>query len=176
MDIKIFDSILHGVLKPWVVSFPETQELKEIIRNADKIEPTNAKELQQKLQFLLYPFKELSQLVTLSDNEDLKRLSFKGPFLAPLDLPTTYYRLLIDAEALRYFNAVMNNPFIIDKDLDIPFQIEHKVLKSIATLANEAQTELIERGLTDEKSDTLTLTQFVLISLKNSLIDRKSVV
>lgn len=170
MEIKILNSILHSELKPWLFDISDTGKLKEIIRNASKIEPITIENINSRLQYLLKPFPDLLKTIEPVETKNLQQPVITVMLPKPYDVPTTYYHLLISTETIRYFNTVINNPYIIDKVLDVPYQIEHKVLKVLASLANETQNTLIQDGFIDESTMQSSSVQFALISLRNSLI------
>lgn len=170
MSNTILNSILHEELKPWAADFSNIQEIKEILKAANKLQPKTIDDFNQLLRMLLKPYNRLSNSITNKSSKELRQLCFSVPIPEPTDLVKSYYHSIITAETLRYFNEVLNNPFIVDAELDVPFQVEEKVLKGIAFSANEANNVLIESGFTTEQTPIESTVQYVLISLRNSLI------
>lgn len=165
MNSKILNEIYHGQLKPWLISFDE-RELKVIIREVNKIPTTSLQGNENRLRRLLQSFPEILKSVKPFVNNSFYHLSFTCPLSEPNNLQQHFFKALIDAEILRYYNATLSNHLIKDPALDVPFQIGVKSLKGIAVLANEINNELSEKEF--EPND---LTYFTLEYLKNSLLN-----
>jgi hypothetical protein len=164
MNSKILDSIFHGALKPWLISFEENA-LKEIVKNTRKSSIVSFQDNLARLKTLLCFTPELLPSVSTLPNEPLMQLSYGCTMPEPITIPQHYYKLLMDAGVINYFNATLNNPFIQDYALDVPYQIGDKCLKGIAVLANEVNNEIA--ALEPDSKDT---TYFALNYLRNNLL------
>jgi len=164
MNSKILNEIYHGQLKPWLFSLDE-RELKQTIREVSKMPSTTLQGLDNRLKTLLKPFPSLHKLIQPIITNSLKQLSFTCPLQDPTTIQQHFYKAVIDAEVLRYYNATINNPLIKDESLDVPFQIGEKSLKGIAVLINSINNELSEKEYQAED-----LTCFSLEYLKSSLL------
>jgi hypothetical protein len=167
MSLQIFNSILNAELKPWLIDIEE-RALKEMVRQSNKMPVSNMQEVVEKLKLLLQPFNNLQKSIPVSNTNEIQE---RGYLCNPLEATTIlqhYYKALIDAELIRYYNNALSNPFIKDYTLDVPFQIGEKCLKGIAVLCNQANNELIERGFSDQAPYT-DITHFTLTYLRNNL-------
>lgn len=164
MNSKILNEIYHGQLKPWLISFDESI-LKETIREVSKIPTITLQGNENRLKLLLQPFPDLLKNAKPFVSGSFHHLSFTCPLSEPNNLQQHFFKAVIDAEILRYYNATLSNQLIKDPSLDVPFQIGVKSLKGIAVLANEINNELSEKEY--EPND---LTYFTLEYLKNSLL------
>lgn len=165
MNSKILNEIYHGQLKPWLITFDE-RGLKETIREVNKIPTISLQGNENRLKRLLQSFPDILKSVKPFVNNSFHHLSFTCPLSEPNNLQQHFFKALIDAEILRYYNATLSNQLIKDPTLDVPFQIGVKSLKGIAVLANEINNELSEKEF--EPND---LTYFTLEYLKNSLLN-----
>ncbi len=164
MNSKILNSIYHGQLKPWLFNLDE-RELKQTIREVNKIQNNTIQGNVNRLKALLQAFPTLHKAIEPIASNSLIQLSFSCPLQEPSTIQQHFYKAVIDAEVLRYYNATISNPFIKDHSLDVPFQIGEKSLKGIAVLANSINNELAEKEYQAED-----LTCFSLDYLKNSLL------
>ena len=131
MNSKILKEIYHGQLKPWLISFDE-RELKETVREVNKIPTNTLQGNENRLKRLLQSFPDLHKSVKSFVNNSFFHLSFTCPLSEPNNLQQHFFKALIDAEILRYYNATLSNQLIKDPSLDVPFQIGVKSLKGIA--------------------------------------------
>lgn len=168
MNSPILNSILNGDLKPWLISFDDERDLKEIIRQVLNKPNENSKQIQSNLTALLKPFPALLKGLNYPTIEPLVSLAFGSNLPIPVTLFNHYYKAIIDAEIIRYFNITIHNPRIVNNELDVPYQIGHQALKGIADLCNQANNEINERQFSD--SDFISdITQFALEYLKDNL-------
>lgn len=165
MNSKILNEIYHGQLRPWIISFDE-REIKEAIREVNKIPTITLQGNENRLKRLLQSFPDILKSIKPFVNNSFYHLSFTCPLPVPNNLQQHFFKALIDAEILRYYNNTLSNQLIKDPALDVPFQIGVKSLKGIAVLANEINNELSEKEY--EQND---LTYFTLEYLKNSLLN-----
>lgn len=164
MNSKILNDIYHGQLKPWLFNLDE-RELKQTIREVSKIPLTTLQGIDNRLKKLLQPFPMLLKTIQPLLSNTFQQLSFSCPLQEPTTIQQHFYKAVIDAEVLRYYNATINNPLIKDETLDVPFQIGDKSLKGIAVLLNSINNELSEKEYQAED-----LTCFSLEYLKSSLL------
>jgi len=168
MSLQIFNSIVNGELKPWLIDFEEST-LKDIVKQANKMPVTNLQEVVDKLKHLLQPFNSLQKAITFTNSKEIKVQDYYCNTFEATNLLQHYYKALIDAELIHYFNETLTNPFIKDSTLDAPFQIGEKSLKGIAVLCNQANSELTERGFADIAPFT-DITHYTLTYLRNNLL------
>lgn len=164
MNSKILNDIYHGQLKPWLFNLDE-RDLKQTIREVSKIPLTTLQGIDNRLKKLLQPFPTLLKTIQPLSSNTFQQLSFSCPLQEPTTIQQHFYKAVIDAEVLRYYNATINNPLIKDETLDVPFQIGDKSLKGIAVLLNSINNELSEKEYQAED-----LTCFSLEYLKSSLL------
>lgn len=164
MNSKILNDIYHGQLKPWLFNLDD-RELKQTIREVSKIPTSTLKGNEDRLKTLLQPFPTLHKVIQPLNINSFKSLSFSCLLQEPTTIQQHFYKAVIDAEVLRYYNATINNPLIKDQSLDVPFQIGEKSLKGISVLLNSINNELSEKEYQAED-----LTCFTLEYLKSSLL------
>lgn len=168
MSLQIFNSIVNGELKPWLIDFEEST-LKDIVRQANKMPVTNLQEVIDKLKHILQPFNSLQKAIAVTNSKEIKVQEHYCNPIEAINLLQHFYKALIDAELILYYNETLTNPFIKDSTLDVPFQIGEKSLKGIAVLCNQANNELIERGFADTAPFT-DITHYTLTYLRNNLV------
>jgi hypothetical protein len=166
MNSKILNSIYYGQLKPWLITFDSDRELKETIRTVSKMPFASISDYENRLKFLLQKLPSLQQSFNSLQLQILQPLNYATSLPEPSTLPQHFYKAIIEAEKIRYYNETLANPFIKDNALDVPYQIGEKSLKSIAILANELNNELVQKDI-----DITNLTHFTLLYLRNSLIE-----
>lgn len=164
MNSKILNDIYHGQLKPWLFNLDE-RELKQTIREVSKIPLTTLQGIDNRLKKLLQPFPTLLKTIQPLSSNTFQQLSFSCPLQEPTTIQQHFYKAVIDAEVLRYYNTTISNPLIKDEALDVPFQIGDKSLKGIAVLLNSINNELSEKEYQAED-----LTCFSLEYLKSNLL------
>ncbi len=165
MNSKILNDIYYGELKPWLINFGDERELKETIRAVSKMPFTSLGDYESRLKVLLQKLPALQKSFTASALQLIQPLSYATPLPEPSTMPQHFYKNIIDAETTRYYNETLNNPFIKDFALDVPYQIGGKSLKGIAILSNELNNELVQM-----EYNSNDLTYFTLLYLRNSLI------
>lgn len=164
MNSKILNEIFHGQLKPWLFELEE-RELKQIIREVNKIPLSTLQNIDYKLKKLLQPFPTLLKTIQPLSSNSFQLLSFSCPMQEPTTIQKHFYKAIIDAEVLRYYNTTISNSLIKNMALDVPFQIGIKSLNGIAVLLNSINNELFESEYQEED-----LTCFSLKYLRNSLL------
>lgn len=168
MNLQIFNSIVNGELKPWLIDIEEGT-LKEIVRQANKMPVNDLQQVTNKLRHLLQPFNNIQKSIPAPTIQEIKQQAYFSNSIEATTLLQHYYKGLIDAALISYYNDAVNNPFIKDNTLDVPFQIGEKSLKGISVLCNQANNELRERGFDDVQPYT-DITHFALTYLQNNLL------
>ncbi|MBK8623795.1 MAG: hypothetical protein IPN79_19085 [Saprospiraceae bacterium] len=166
MNSKILNSIYYGELKPWLINFDDERELKETIRAVSKMPFASISDYENRLKVLLQQLPSLQQSFSALKLQILQPLHYATSLPEPSSLPQHFFKAIIEAEKIRYYNETLANPFIKDNALDVPYQIGEKSLKGIAILANELNNELALKEF--EAND---LSYFSLLYLRNSLIE-----
>ncbi len=166
MNSKILNSIYYGELKPWLITFDNERELKETIRAVSKMPFASISDYENRLKVLLQQLPSLQHSFSALQLQILQPLHYSTSLPEPSTLPQHFYKAIIEAEKIRYYNETLANPFIKDNALDVPYQIGEKSLKGIAILANELNNVLVQKDI-----DNTDLTYFTLLYLRNSLIE-----
>ena len=171
MEIKIFDSILHGELKPWTLDTTDTRRFTTLIRKAGEVTPSTNAEIQNQLAGLLQDFPILHKWIS---EQDLSNNTLQ-PLICTVQLPdsagpvTRFYTAIISAETIRVYNAFIHYPADWNKEIDIPFQTG-RILNSLKVLTQQTVTELQERGFTTIPDEQSNFIHFTLYYLQHSLI------
>lgn len=168
MNLQIFNSIVNGELKPWLIDIEEST-LKEIVRQSNRMPVNDLQQVANKLRHLSQPFNNIQKSIPVTTIEEIKQQAYLSNNIEATTLLQHYYKGLIDAALIIYYNEAVNNPFIKDYALDVPFQIGEKSLKGISVLCNQANNELRERGFDDMPPYT-DITHFALTYLRNNLL------
>lgn len=172
MEIKILDSILHGVLKPWKIDSTNTRRFAELIKAATTISPVTNADLILKLASLLTDYPNLQKILIDETPTDVIALN---SHLFSVELPkykdsiTMFYYLVITIDSARILNNVLLESEQWTELIDIRYKI-NKTLTNIRVLTKQTSSELHEQGFTsvpDEQSDYI---HFTLYCLKHSLI------
>lgn len=171
MEVRILDSIMHGVLKPWKMDVPNTRRIKELVQAAKSVSPQTYAELIAQLNSLLADYPTLQKVLSdeVNTNTPLQQL------LCDIDLPmykdgiTHLYFLLITGETLRFFNSVMQQAENWKELVDIRYRVG-KTLDNIRVLAQQVSIELKELGLASTPNEQSSCSHFALYYLKHSLI------
>ncbi len=172
MEIKILDSILHGVLKPWKIDTDNTRHFTELVKAANAVSPIDNVALLSLLTLLLIDYPDLQKILqqeALFNNEPLQNHLFKIELPKYKDSITQFYYLIISSETLLSFNTVLYQSKSWTDLVDIRYQIG-KTLTNIKVLAIQATTELNDRGFASVPDEQSSLIHFVLYYLKHSLI------
>ena len=80
MEIKILDSILHGVLKPWKIDTSNTRHFTELVRAANSVTPKDNNDLLLQLISLLVDYPALQKILmekSPNTNEPLQNHLFR---------------------------------------------------------------------------------------------------
>lgn len=168
MNLQIFNSIVNGELKPWLIDIEEST-LKEIVRQSNKMPVNDLQQVANKLRHLLEPFNNIQKSIPVPSIQEIKQQAYSSNNIEATTLLQHYYKGLIDAALIIYYNETINNTFIKDNALDVPFQIGEKSLKGISVLCNQANNELKERGFDDVPPYT-DIAHFALTYLRNNLL------
>lgn len=79
MEVKVLDSIMHGVLKPWKLDTTNTRRFTELVKAAKAASPNTNAELLSQLTALLVDYPSLQKIVadeTIA-NTALQQLLYK---------------------------------------------------------------------------------------------------
>lgn len=171
MEVKILDSIMHGVLKPWKLDTTNTRRFTELVKAAKASSPSTNAELLSQLTALLIDYPTLQKV--LSDetigNTALQQLLYKTDLPKYKDAVTHFYLFVITAETLRVFNTVLQQAANWTELVDIRYQVG-KTLTNVRVLAKQVTTELNEQGFTTVPDAASSVVHFALYYLKHSLI------
>jgi hypothetical protein len=109
MEIKILDSIMHGVLKPWKLDTTNTRRFTELVKAAKAASPDTNATLLSQLTALLVDFPSLQKIINEEaiGNAPLQPLSWKSDLPKYKDAVTHFYYFVITGETLRIYNAVL---------------------------------------------------------------------
>ena len=171
MEVKVLDSIMHGVLKPWKLDTTNTRRFTELVKAA-KAAPSNTNAaLLSQLTALLIDYPTLQKV--LSDetigNTALQPLLYKTDLPKYKDAVTHFYYFIITGESLRVFNVVLQQASNWTELVDIRYQVG-KTLTNVRVLAKQVTTELNEQGFTTVPDAGSSVVHFALYYLKHSLI------
>ncbi len=168
MDIKIFDSILHGKLRPWKIDESDTTQFIDCIKSVPKTVPQTTHELFKTTKTLLN--KQAGLLaITQPLNQPIKELSFQTVSPVYYNANTQYYLSLISNATTLYYNIFIEQAKQWEDAIDINFQTQ-KVLKSLIVLAKQTIEELNERSYTDVPDNKSDIVHFALFVLKQNLL------
>ena len=126
MNSKILNSIYYGELKPWLITFDNERGLKETIRAVSKMPFASISDYENRLKVLLQQLPSLQQSFSALKLQILQPLHYSTSLPEPSTLPQYFYKAIIEAEKIRYYNETLANPFIKDNALDVPYQIGEK--------------------------------------------------
>lgn len=174
MEIKILDSIIHGVLKPWKVDTTNNRKFTELIKAAKATAPKTNAELIAYLVVLLADFPTLQKVLkdeTLNDKTPLEQHFFKIDLPKYKDPITQFYFSIITAESLRVFNTFLQQSATWTEPVDLRYQVG-KTLTNIRVLAQQTAIELKERVYTcipDSQSDHIHYSLYTLKQMLTAL-------
>lgn len=171
MEVKILDSIIHGDLKPWKINTTDTRRFTELVKATKAASPkTNAVLLSQLTAlFADYPtLKKILKDETPSNSTEIVNHFFKIDLPKFNDPVTQFYQTAITKEALRFFNAYIQQAVNWIEPVDIRYQVG-KVLKNIRVLASQTNEELQERGFASVPDAQSDFIHFTLYTLKQTL-------
>jgi hypothetical protein len=164
MEIKILDKILHGRLKPWKFSITP-RRLVDTIRAAK-----TQKDPIARLETLLQDFPLIKKIIADEGiPSNLQPLCFQPQLPAFNDSATQYYSLLIDTEAQRIFNVMLQRSSAWELPVDVNYHVSD-TLRNIKVLAFQSAEELNERNCTTVPGDQSDLIHFALYYLKHTLV------
>ena len=171
MEVKVLDSIMHGVLKPWKLDTTNTRRFTELVKAAKAASPSTNAELLSQLTALLVDYPSLQKIVAdeTIDNAPLQQLLYKTDLPKYKDAVTHFYYFIITGETLRVFNAVLQQAANWTELVDIRYQVG-KTLTNVRVLAKQVTTELNEQGFTTVPDAQSSVVHFALHYLKHSLI------
>lgn len=171
MEVKVLDSIMHGVLKPWKLDTTNTRRFTELVKAAKAASLNTNAELLSQLTALLVDYPSLQKIVAdeTIGNEPLQQLLYKTDLPKYKDAATHFYYFIITGETLRIFNAVLQQAANWTELVNIRYQIG-KTLTNVRVLAKQATTELNEQGFTTVPDAQSSVVHYALYYLKHSLI------
>lgn len=91
MELPVFNSILHGELRPWLIDFSDTKRYVDLLRQSAQIQPNNGSVLQEQLVLLLSDFPTtLSEIKAepLSSNAAITPRLYDVSLLPPYNIST----------------------------------------------------------------------------------------
>ncbi len=171
MEVKVLDSIMHGVLKPWKLDTTNTRRFTELVKAAKAASPSTNAALLSQLTALLVDYPTLQKIVAdeTIDNAPLQQLLYTTDLPKYKDAVTHFYYFIITGETLRVFNAVLQQAANWTELVDIRYQIG-KTLTNVRVLAKQVTTELNEQGFTTVPDAESSVVHFALYYLKHCLI------
>lgn len=171
MEVKILDSIIHGDLKPWKINTTDTRRFTELVKAANAASPKTNAVLLSQLTALFADYPTLQKILkeeTPNNSTEIVNHFFKIDLPKFNDPVTQFYQTAITKEALRFFNAYLQQTVNWTEPVDIRYQVG-KTLTSIRVLANQTATELQERGFASVPDTQSDFIHFTLYTLKQTL-------
>lgn len=173
MDIAILNSIIFKELMPWNFVPGSVKSKSEQLKKANAWEPATNAELTEQVRQLI---KEYPALVKWLDKQPLYN---ETPITSHIhssilpdysDATSKYYALLISKEKLRLYNAFLMRSNTWSNKIDIVYHTTI-ALKNIMALVKHTVKEIKDRGFEETTNLTSPLAQFVLLYLKQQLIE-----
>jgi len=171
MEIKIFNSILFGSLKPWLIDAANAKHFAENLKHAGSKIPATEFELLQQLKILLQGKGDL--IAWLNQQPADKNMVLLEPYYFT-DLPafndtlSKYCSQIIGLEAMRIFNRFKAYSETLDNNIDIIYNT-NMLLSSIKTLIKQTIEEIEDRGFEETPDKSNSLVTFTLNYLQHSL-------
>ncbi|NNV57808.1 DUF6617 family protein [Limnovirga soli] len=171
MEIKIFNNILFGSLKPWLIDAGSTKLFAENLKHAGSKIAITEFELVQQLKTLLQGKADL--IAWLNQQPADKNMVLLEPYYFT-DLPafndtlSKYYSQVIGLEAKRVFNRFKAYSETLDNQIDIIYNT-NILLSSIKTLLKQTIEEIEDRGFEEKSDKSNSLVPFTLQYLKHNL-------
>jgi hypothetical protein len=171
MELKILDSIMHGVLKPWKLDTTNKRRFNELVKSAKAVSPKTNAELFSQLNELLVDYPPVQKMLDneSKENNPLQQLIYQTNLPKYKDAVTHFYYLVIIEETLRFYNAVLLQAANWTELVDIRYQVG-KTLTNVRVLAKQVTTELNELDLKTTPDAQSNIVHFTLFYLKQSLI------
>lgn len=171
MNVKILDSILHGVLKPWKFDTENSKRIIAIVKAAKAVDPKSINDLITQLKALLKDYPALVDEIRQGQNDLFQILPMPYKIELPkyINAATNFYQLVISGESLRIFNEFVYLAEDWTELVDLRFQV-NKMLTNIRVLAKQTVIELQEQGFTYNSDLNENITYFALYNLKQCLI------
>lgn len=171
MEVKILDSIIHGDLKPWTIDTTDQRRFTGLLKAANAALPNTNTVLLSQLNALLADYPDLLKKLkkdTPRNNNDLVNHFYKIDLPKFKDPVTQFYQKVISIEALRFFNAYLQQAANWIDPIDIYHQVNN-TLTSIRVLASQTNEELQERGFASVPDVQSDFIHFTLYTLKQTL-------
>jgi hypothetical protein len=171
MELRILDSIMHGVLKPWKLDTSNNKRFTELVKAAKKANPSTCREQHAELYSLLADFPTLQKILTAEPQTEisLQPLCFNTNLPKYKDTVTHFYYLIIEIETQRIYNVALEFSNTYSDIRDIIYQTE-KILTYAKVLAKQVSIEMKDEGYISIPDENNNLTHYVLYYLKHSLI------
>ena len=170
MELRILDSIMHGVLKPWKLDTSNNKRFTELVKAAKKVNPSTCIEQHLQLYNLLADYPTLQKVLEteLPSEKTLKPLYFSTGLPMYNNAVTNFYFLVITLEAQRIYNRVLGFSKIYTSQIDLIFHTG-KALKYAKVLAKQASIELDMMGFSGTAAQ-VEASNYAIYCLKHSLI------
>lgn len=170
MELRILDSIMHGVLKPWKLDTSNNKRFTELVKAAKKVNPSTCIEQHLQLYNLLADYPTLQKVLEteLPSEKTLKPLYFSTGLPMYNNAVTNFYFLVITLEAQRIYNRVLGFSKIYTSQIDLIYQTG-KVLNYAKVLAKQASIELDMMGFSGTAAQ-VEASNYAIYCLKHSLI------
>lgn len=171
MEIKIFNSILFGSLKPWLIDAASAKHFAENLKHGGLQITATEFELLQQLKTLLQGKADL--IAWLNQQPADKNMVLLEPYYFT-DLPafndtlSKYYSQVIGLEVKRVFNRFKAYSETLVNQIDIVYNT-NMLLSSIKTLIKQTIEEIEDRGFEETSNKSNSLVTFTLEYLKQSL-------
>ena len=171
MEMLIFNHILCDSLMPWLVRTADIQQMRDNLRQLSVQEPETLKALYSALSQLLMNKPTLSKWLhnhKYIEGEKAMTLTYSTDLPAHTDIPSKFYKSLIEYESVRIYSAYLNLSDKYQGDEDLLVYHTENTLRNIKQYIRTASKKLKESHF--ECKEPLELTPFVLFYLKYRLI------
>jgi hypothetical protein len=170
MELRILDSIMHGVLKPWMLDTSNNKRFTELVKAAKKVNPTTCRELHAQLYNILADYPTLQKVLEseIPIEKTLQPLYFNINLPMYNNAVTNFYYLVITLETQRIYNRVLEFSYIYTDKTDFIYQTG-KVLNYAKILAKQASIEMDMMGFSGTTAQ-VEASNYAIYCLKHSLI------
>ena len=170
MELRILDSIMHGVLKPWKLNTSNNKRFTEIVKAAKKVNSSTCREQHTQLYDLLADFPTLQKVLEteIPIEKTLQPLCFNINLPMYDNAVTNFYYLVITLETQRIYNRVLEYSKIYTNQIDFTYQTG-KLLNYAKVLATQASIEIDHMGFSGTKAQ-VDASNYAIYCLKHSLI------
>ncbi len=170
MELRILDSIMHGVLKPWKLDTSNNKRFTELVKAAKKVNSSTCRELHTQLSGLLADYPTLQKVLEteIPIEKTLQPLCFNINLPMYDNAVTNFYYLVITLETQRIYNRVLEYSKIYTNQIDFTYQTG-KVLNYAKVLATQVSIEIDLMGFSGTKAQ-VDASNYAIYCLKHSLI------